>query len=89
MLNRIVNDAYSVRKDTHTTQKRARAHTHTHTHTHINKRKGIYLYPLNLMIHRSSDLGLGTLSAFDSELGDKPPSSHKTPFTTAGELRST
>lgn len=83
MLNGIVNDAYSVRKDTHTTQKRARAHTH------VNKRKGIYLYPLNLMIHRSSDLGLGTLSAFDSELGDEPPSSHKTPFTTAGELRST
>lgn len=65
------------------------ARGHSHTHINIDKKKGIYLCPLNLMIHRSSDLGLGTLSAFDSELGDKPPSSHKTPFTTVGELRST
>ena len=64
-------------------------HTHTHTYTVLAKRKGIILFSLNLMIHRSSDLGLGTLSAFDSELGYKPPSSHKTPFTAAGEPRST
>ena len=80
---------HTVRTKTHTTQHRERTHTHIHTHTRKQKRKGIILFPLNLMIRRSSDLGLGTLSAFDSELGYKPPSSHKSPFTTPGEPRST
>jgi hypothetical protein len=44
-------------------------HGHTHSHTHLQKR-GTCLCPLILMIHRSGDLRLGTLSAFHSELED-------------------
>lgn len=63
-------------------------HTGTDALTNTQKR-GFSLCPLILMIHRSGDLRVGTVSAFHSELEDKTSSGHKTSFTTAGEPRST
>lgn len=86
--SKILNDPHTVHWNMHNTK--TWRGTHTHTLRHTNKKKSLYPFPLNLMIHRSSDLGFGTLSAFDLDLRSPLQApSHKTPFTTAVELRST
>lgn len=69
--------------------KSTRGSTHIHIHSQI-KWKGIYLYFLNLDDSQNQWPRAWDTRGFWIRVGrQNPPSSHKTPFTTSGELRST